>query len=106
MFSTHSQPSIHSQQSAKGPAQQQQQQTRSLAARKMAGDDDLTFDFEHQLEEEPEPLAALPVRAAAGQQTKTAASATGGHLVCLQQGSPASLGLCYLCYMCDCCLDV
>ncbi len=24
-------------------------------------DDDLTFDFEHQLEEAPEPLAALPV---------------------------------------------
>jgi hypothetical protein len=24
-------------------------------------DDDLTFDFEHQLDEVPEPLAALPV---------------------------------------------
>lgn len=40
----------------------------------MAADDDLTFDFEHQLEEEPEPLSALPVRAAAWQQTKTAAA--------------------------------
>jgi hypothetical protein len=47
----------------------------------MAADDDLTFDFEHQLEEEePGPLAALPVRSTHKDSSTAAAAAP----VCLR----------------------
>jgi len=50
-------------------------------------DDDITFDFEHQLEEAPEPLAALPVSGRCHQQLITselrAECACAGNSMCL-----------------------